>query len=113
MYYTNEDFERIYLKYKSEGMTANESMQSFCDRNKVPFNLFHKWYKDTRVRVVPVHVEDKPGDIQGQQREITKAANRVMISWVDIKASNGMNIHQENVSLDQLTKLVTNLAALW
>lgn len=112
MYYTNEDFERFYLKYKSEGITANETMQSFCDRNKVPFNLFHKWYKDTRVRLVPVQVEDRPRQPHPQP-DTAAAENKVMIVSADIKASNGMNIHQENVTLDQLSRLVTNLSALW
>ena len=48
----NEDFERLLVKYTNEGLPAGESLQHFCDRNKVPFNLFDKWYRDTRHKVV-------------------------------------------------------------
>lgn len=50
--FKNEDFERLLVKYTSEGLPAGESLQNFCDRNKVPFNLFDKWYRDTRHKVV-------------------------------------------------------------
>ena len=35
-------------------------MQSYCSQNKVPFNLFLKWYKDTRHRMVKVKVDGMP-----------------------------------------------------
>ena len=40
----------------------DESIQDFCLKNKVPYNLFHKWYKDARHHIVPVQ-------INGQQVE--------------------------------------------
>ena len=40
--FKNEDFERLLVKYTSEGLPAGESLQHFCDRNKVPFNMFDK-----------------------------------------------------------------------
>ncbi len=29
-------------------------------KNKVSWNLFNKWYRDTRHRIVPVDVEGRP-----------------------------------------------------
>lgn len=58
--YSSSNFERLFIRYKAEVMPEGESLQSFCSRNKVPYNLFHKWYKDTRHQIVPVHVEGHP-----------------------------------------------------
>lgn len=61
--YTSEDFERFYIRYTAESLPHGESIQTFCLRNKVPYNLFEKWYKDTRHKVVPVHVDGVPSSV--------------------------------------------------
>ena len=48
------------MKYTSQGIPAGESIQHFCDRHKVPYNLFDKWYRDTRHKVVKVKVDGMP-----------------------------------------------------
>ena len=48
--YSSKDFERLFIRYKSEAYPKGESIQTFCHRNNVPYNLFEKWYKDTRHR---------------------------------------------------------------
>ena len=58
--FTNEDYERLLVKYTSQGIPAGESIQHFCDRPKVPYNLFDKWYRDTRHKVVKVKVDSMP-----------------------------------------------------
>ena len=58
--FTNEDYERLLVKYTSQGIPAGESIQHFCDRHKVPYNLFDKWYRDTRHKVVKVKVDSMP-----------------------------------------------------
>ena len=37
-----------------------ESFQSFCVKNKVPYNLFQKWFKNTRKKIVEVQIDDIP-----------------------------------------------------
>lgn len=58
--FTNEDYERLLVKYTSQGIPAGESIQHFCDRMKVPYNLFDKWYRDTRHKIVKVKVDGMP-----------------------------------------------------
>ena len=48
--YNNEDLERFYFQYQTEALPSGESVQSFCKRNNVPYNIFSKWYKDIRKR---------------------------------------------------------------
>ena len=61
--YCNEDLERFYFKYQSEALPHGQSLQSFCLNNHVPYNLFSKWYKDTRRKIVTVQVDDRPLDL--------------------------------------------------
>ena len=52
--YSSEDLESFYFQYQTEALPHGESLQSFCVTNKVPYNIFQKWYKDTRKKVVEV-----------------------------------------------------------
>ena len=52
--YSSEDLERFYFQYQTEALPHGESLQSFCVKNKVPYNIFQKWYRDTRKKVVEV-----------------------------------------------------------
>ena len=46
--YGSEDLERFYFKYQTEALPHGQSLQSFCLSNKVPYNIFSKWYRYTR-----------------------------------------------------------------
>ena len=58
--YSSEDLERFYFQYQTEALPHGESLQSFCVKNKVPYNIFQKWYKDTRKKVVEVQIDGLP-----------------------------------------------------
>lgn len=58
--YSYNDFERLFLCYKLEGISAGVSIEKFCMSNKVSYNLFSKWYKDTRKKIIPVQVLGAP-----------------------------------------------------
>ena len=58
--YSYNDFERLFLRYKLEGIPAGVSIEKFCMSNQVPYNLFSKWYKDTRKKIIPVQVLGSP-----------------------------------------------------
>ena len=61
-----------------------ESLQSFCMKHKVPYNIFQKWYKDTRKKIVEVKVDGIPvegGDEtetepNGQFHNVSQDGNR-------------------------------------
>lgn len=54
--YSSENFERLFIRYMGKVYLRNKSLQSFCYWNNVPYNLFEKWCKDTRLKVVEVKV---------------------------------------------------------
>lgn len=58
--YFSSDFEKLFIRNKAEIMPYGESIHSFCIRNKVPYNLFDRWYIDTRHQIVTIQVETFP-----------------------------------------------------
>lgn len=69
--YSNSDFEQCFFRYKSEPVTSQKSIQAFCLRNNVPYNLFEKWYRDIRHKLVPVKVEGYPDAVMRLVRKPT------------------------------------------
>ena len=111
--YSSEDLERFYFQYQSEALPHGESLQSFCLKNKVPYNIFRKWFKDTRKRIVEVQIDGAPaiGDEEEaksgcQSKPVSKsnAENPVRI-WIDIRISNGLHLSQKNLSYQDLVRM--------
>ena len=67
--YSSEDLERFYFQYQTEAMPKGISIEQFCSRNKVPYNIFYKWYKDTRNKIVEVKVDGLPASCQKDPKE--------------------------------------------
>lgn len=115
MTYSSEDFERFYIRYKAEAMPRGVSIQAYCSTNNVPYNLFDKWYRDTRHKIVNVQVDggptEKPATTEDGSRETT--CNSGLRIKVDICMSNGLHIQQRGMSYADLKRLITNLEVLW
>ncbi len=130
MLYSNEDFENFYVRYKAEALPKNITIKAFCIHNNVPWNLFDKWYRDTRHRIAPVTVEGSPSEEAGSKEEWTDDNPKPgSVAWldmhpeektrkdgvrimVDIRMSNGMQVRQKNLSYGRLVKLVEKLEEL-
>ena len=118
--YSSEDLERFYFQYQSEALPHGESLQSFCVKNKVPYNIFQKWFKDTRKKVVEVQVDGAPEIAHeektktGEQpKPVSKSSdeNPVRI-WIDIRISNGLHLSQKNLSYQDLVRMIEKLEGL-
>ncbi len=122
--YSYNDFERLFLRYKLEGIPAGVSIEKFCMSSQVPYNLFSKWYKDIWRKIVPVQVlgapstesemPESPSLIPEQKPESaprlsSPAELRIL---VDIRMSNGVHISQKNLSYEGLKSLVEKLEVL-
>lgn len=122
--YSYHDFERLFLRYKLEGVPSGVSIEQFCLSNQVPYNLFTKWYKDTRKKIVPVQVLGAPSPESEMQElpsplpEVTAEVSPLLSSstglriQVDIRMSNGVHISQKNLSYAGLKSLVEKLEVL-
>ena len=115
--YSNNDFERFFIRYKAEAISGKESIQTFCLKNKVPYNLFEKWYKDTRHKLVSVQVKGQPQEQEVQETVPGKgpmplSTQSVVHIFVDIHISNGIHIRQGNLSYEGLKRLVEKVEGL-
>ena len=113
--YSYNDFERLFLRYKLEGIPAGVSIEKFCMSNKVSYNLFSKWYKDTRKKIVPVQVLGAPStesEMLESPSPIPEQKPESDSRLVDIRMSNGVHISQKNLSYEGLKSLVEKLEVL-
>lgn len=115
MTYSNEDFERFYIRYKAEAMPRGVSIQAYCSNNNVPYNLFDKWYRDTRHKIVNVRVDgipvENPTPAKEEEPHVTGSDMDVKIK-VDICMTNGLHIQKRGMSYADLKDLITNLEVL-
>ena len=103
--YNSEDLERVYFQYQTEAFPHGESLQSFCVKNKVPYNIFQKWFKDTRKKIVKVQIAGAPEishsektKSSDQPHPVSKNNNDTPVRiWIDIRISNGLHLSQKNL----------------
>ena len=117
--YSSEDLERFYFQYKTEALPLGMSIETFCLKNKVPYNIFSKWYKDTRKKVVEVQVDGIPMVTETSSPKASvpspvspqdsKESVRIL---VDLRMSNGLHVHQKNLSYQSLRALIEKLEVL-
>ena len=96
--YSSEDLERFYFQYQTEAMPTGVSIEQFCSRNKVPYNIFYKWYKDTRNKIVEVKEdglptsaqEDPKKEIPSQDPSPTLTKPSSVRILVELRMTNGM-----------------------
>ena len=135
--YSSEDLERFYFQYQTEAVPHVVSLQSFCLTNNVLYNIFYKWYKDTRRKIVEVQVDGVPSGPPSEsgpsspsgETPVKKdspsphAVHRyrkpgkgpgtlpVRIS-VELTLSNGLHILQKDLDYPGLYRLIQKLEVL-
>lgn len=118
--YSSEDLERFYFQYQTEAMPKGISIEQFCSRNKVPYNIFYKWYKDTRNKIVEVKVDGLPTSTQeepkvesrSQEQSSTETKSSCVRILVELRMSNGLHLSQKNLSYQDLKQLIEKLEGL-
>ena len=118
--YSSEDLERFYFQYQTEALPHGESLQSFCVKHKVPYNIFQKWFKDTRKKVFEVQIDGVPeinhaekSKTSDQPQTVSKISNDNPVRiWIDLRINNGLHLSQKNLSYQDLVRMVENLEGL-
>lgn len=97
-------------------MPKGISIEQFCSRNKVPYNIFYKWYKDTRNKIVEVKVEsllsyqDYSEDMtaEEQKRYINYLAERLEQADLGLRARDAVLqnfLDEKKILIERLSKL--------
>ena len=117
--YSSEDLERFYFQYQTEAKPNGISIEQFCSRNKVPYNIFYKWYKDTRGKLVEVKVDGLPDSAHEESRkdgrpqaDSSASATSPVRILVELRMTNGLHISQRNLSYQELRRLIEKLEGL-
>ena len=117
--YSSEDLERFYFQYQTEALPHGESLQSFCVKNKVPYNIFQKRFKDTRKKVVEVQIDGAPvpthkkkDKIGVQLQPVSKNSENSVRIWIDLRISNGLHLSPKNLSYHDLVRMIEKLEVL-
>ena len=111
--YSSEDLERFYFQYQTEAMPKGISIEQFCSRNKVPYNIFYKWYKDTRNKIVEVKVDGLPTSTQEEPKVESRSQEQ---SSTETKSScvRKHSIVSEAYCMNQVTFALQNIKIrLW
>ena len=118
--YSSEDLERFYFQYQTEALPHGESLQSFCVKHKVPYNIFQKWLKDIRKKIVEVQINGVPeigheekSKTSVQSQSVSQSRNDIPVRiLVAIRISNGLHLSRKNLSYQDLVRMVENLEGL-
>lgn len=135
---SNEQMEKLWWKYRNEGVAKNISMQAFCSMHNVPYNAFEKYLKLRRhfsdvhhVTVTDLPVENDLTTEEGPRAVISQASadapvaddiipaaspaaagkERVRI-MIHIRMGNGMEVSKKNMDYQELHELIGKLEAL-
>lgn len=117
--YSSEDLERFYFQYQTEAMPKGISGEQFCSRNKVPYNIFYKWYKDTRKKIVEVKVDglpssapESPKEERHSQEASTEAKTSSVRILMELCMTNSLHLARKNLSYQDLKALIEKLEGL-
>ena len=118
--YSSEDLERFYFQYQTEALPHGESLQSFCVKHKVPYNIFQKWLKDIRKKIVEVQINGVPeigheekSKTSVQSQSVSQSRNDTPVRiLVAIRISNGLHLSRKNLSYQDLVRMVEKLEGL-
>ncbi len=135
--YSSEDLERFYFQYKCEAVPQGIPIEKFCLQNNVPYNIFSKWYKDTRKKIVEVQVDGRPSAADSAQESsagdtittrpvrlssgkkkavngggLKKDSSTGLLISVELRLNNGLHVSQRNLSYQDLCRLIENLEVL-
>ena len=110
----------FYFSVPNRGIASWRISPIFLFEEQRPYNIFQKWFKDTRKKVVEVQVDGAPEitheektKIGDRPKPVSKSSdeNPVRI-WIDIRISNGLHLSQKNLSYQDLVRMIGKLEGL-
>ncbi|MFR9543872.1 MAG: hypothetical protein SNH27_17745 [Rikenellaceae bacterium] len=117
------DFEKLWEQYQKEGVKRDISIELYCKSKGIVYAHFERWYREYfRKKAYEVEITNCPEtDVVTELKssvedEIVVATlsttDSVTITKIDLRLSNGIEYHAEQITGKVLTSLITKLEAI-
>ena len=111
---SSEDCEKLWFLYKLEGEPNGMTIEQFCIKQGVPYQVFNKWFRDRKKRIVPVEIvgrdEDPKPELEEKKSKGSKRAS--CVKYMKLVFGNELRIEKKNLSYQELKELVEKLEGL-
>ena len=113
---SSEDCEKLWFLYKLEGEPKGVSIEQSCIQQGVPYQVFNKWFRNRKKRIVPVEIvgrdEDlKPAD-KPDEKKVSAPPKEAHVRYVKLVFGNELRIEKKNLDYHELKELVEKLEGL-
>lgn len=117
------DFEKLWEQYQKEGVKRDISIELYCKSKGIVYAHFERWYREYfRKKAYEVEITNSPEtDVVTELKSsiedeivvaISPTTDSVTITKIDLRLSNGIEYHAEQITGKVLTSLITKLEAI-
>ena len=87
-----------------------------CIKQGVPYQVFNKWFRDRKKRIVPVEIvgrdEDSKPEVEAEEKKAEGPKRASCVKYVKLVFGNELRIEKKNLSYHELKELVEKLEGL-
>lgn len=100
--------------YKLEGEPKGVSIEQFCIQQGVPYQVFNKWFRNRKKRIVPVEIVGRDEEPKPEAEEKKAEGPKIVscVKYVKLVFGNELRIEKKNLSYRELKELVEKLEGL-
>ena len=118
---SNSDFQKIFDRYRKEGLPFGVSIVDFCSGNGVVYKQYERWLRHhQKIRIHPVQLTDMSQDVASGQRHDSGSGTDFMMPTnplpllfnLRLVASNGMSLQHRDLDYEHLLSLIKKLNVL-
>lgn len=106
---SSKDIETLWKQFQTGAHKSGISVRDYFEKNGIPYHVFEKWYKSKFQREGVVECEIRTGGEVVGKTEYRKS--NVKIS-VELEFSDGLHIHQSELTYESLIGLILKLDSL-
>ena len=85
--------------YKLEGEPKGVSIEQFCIKQGVPYQVFNKWFRDRKKRIVPVEIvgrdEDSKPEVEAEEKKAEGPKRASCVKYVKLVFGNELRIEKK------------------
>ncbi len=120
---SHRDFEKVWEQYQKDGVKRDISIELYCKRKGVVYAHFERWYRGYfRKKAYEVEITNSPEtDVIAKPKSsvdvekviaASPTTEQATITKIDLRLSNGIEYHAEQITTKTLRGLITKLEAI-